>query len=46
MAEDHEDGPIHQAPWVVPLTVGVCLGFVLLLMLVRFFFAADLGSPV
>lgn len=46
MASDHDDGPIHQAPWVVPVTVGICLGVVLVLMLIRYFFGADLGAPV
>ncbi len=43
MAENHEDGPIHQAPWVVPVTVGICLGFVMIMMLLRYFVAADVG---
>lgn len=48
MAADHDehDGPIHQAPWVVPLTVGVCLGFVLIMMALRYFVAADLGAAM
>lgn len=44
MAGDHEDGPIHQAPWVVPVTVGICFAFVLVVMLIRFFVGADLGA--
>ncbi len=48
MADGHDehDGPIHQAPWVVPMTVGICLGVVALFMAVRFFFGADFGSPM
>ena len=46
MSSEHDDGPIHQAPWVVPVTVAMCLGFVLLMMLIRFFFAAELGASI
>lgn len=44
MAEDHEDGPIHQAPWVVPTTIAIVLGFVLVMMLLRYFVGAGLGT--
>ena len=48
MASDHDehDGPIHQAPWVVPLTVGICFAFVFLMVAVRLFVGADFGSPM
>ena len=41
MAGDHEDGPIHQAPWVVPATIAICLGFVVMMFLIRFYLGAD-----
>lgn len=47
-AADHDehDGPIHQATWVPGLTVAICLGWVAIMVLIRIFLAADLGSPV
>ena len=44
MAGDHDDhdGPIHQAPWVGPTTVIICLSFVAVMMMVRFFVGADI----
>lgn len=45
MAGDHDDhdGPIHQAPWVVPTTIGICVAFVLVFMTARFMFGADIA---
>lgn len=42
MAGNHEehDGPIHQAPWVPGLTIAVCLGFVAIVVTVKYFFGA------
>ncbi len=46
-ADQHEhDGPIHQSTWVPGLTVAICLGFVAIMVAIRFFLAADLGSPI
>lgn len=45
MAGNHdEEGPIHQAPWVVPVTVGACFAFALVVLLLRYFVGADLGT--
>lgn len=40
MASNHEEheGPIHQAPWVPWVTVGVCLGFVGIIVIVKLLF--------
>lgn len=48
MASDHDehDGPIHQASWVPGLTVAICLGWVAIMVAVRIFFGADLGTGV
>lgn len=51
MADNHDeqDGPIHQAPWVFFLTVGVCYAVLMLIMFAKFFSSdsmalADLGE--
>ncbi len=45
MAGDHDgDGPIHQAPWVVPVTIAACFAVPFVVMMVRFFFGAELGG--
>ncbi len=42
-AHDDHDGPIHQAPWVAPTTVIICLSFVMVFMLARFLVGADIS---
>ena len=45
MADKHEEGPIHQAPWVFYLTVAVCYGVLGLIMFAKWSSEnADMGD--
>jgi len=39
-ASDHEDGELHQAPWVYFVTYAACLGFFALLLVGKGMFLA------
>jgi hypothetical protein len=35
MADEHEEGPIHQSPWVFYLTVAICYSVLAMIMLAK-----------
>jgi hypothetical protein len=36
MADEQDDGPIHQAFWVFPTTIGTCYGFLALVLFAKY----------